>query len=887
MPRSRLHRPTVVGRVRSDPGLLVLMGLVVALTTVLTAAVGPLTERTADRAIADTVRDAGTRGTVVATLPKGYDDPQGKRRDPHAAVRLRQDTEYAQSMLPPGIRSVLRPGVATLTSTPLHLLDAGPGRYLRLAFVAPPDGAPEVTYTAGRSPRASVGAGDADVTIQDDEGPWPVQVALSEAAALALRLRPGDRVPAETEQHQSVNLRISGVYAAADPDDDAWQVVTELLNPTQGVSEGIERTSAAALVSIDALPDLELAVPAEALTQRTIFVPRPERLRWSRSAAIQREVGSLESSGGLGQRKTSWSSLLGGVLGEGRAQVASARGQAQVLVVGLVVAALLVLVQAGQLLVRRRAAPVTMARERGASVLGIAVELLVESLAVAALGTAVGLGLTLLLVGDAGWAWTPVLVGAALASPVLGALLAVEVTGRRVPANRTARRTAARVRVVRRVALEAVVLGAAALSLVALRQRGTGDLTAAGAATWWAVAGTVVVLRLLPPALRLALRATRRSAGSVPFLVTARLAQTGVSALPLLVVSLTVAQLTFAVALAATEQEGQSAGALLAVGGDARLTTTAGPDVAGTADRIADRPGVRAAASGRVADAVRVSSESSAGSVRLVVVDAPAYEQLLVRSDLPDAPALDRLTSGDGERVPALLLGGAAGLRDGLVVTWDDTNIPLSVVGTAPRVDASVDPVVVVDAEAFAAAGAIAPPDTVWAVGPGAASALTHAAGSSGSVVRYADTLDARRDAPLPEGLVRLAVAASALLLLLAVLGVVLSALTEAPARSASLGRLRALGLRDGDLRRVLAGELLVPVAVAALAGLALGVSAARVVVGSLDLERITGQTGTPSLVVPWWTALVVVALLVAALAVAAVEWRRLRRRVLAQLLRS
>jgi putative ABC transport system permease protein len=373
----------------------------------------------------------------------------------------------------------------------------------------------------------------------------------------------------------------------------------------------------------------------------------------------------------------------------------------------------------------------------------------------------------------------------------------------------------------------------------------------------------------------------------VPFLVTARLAQTGVSALPLLVVSLTVAQLTFAVALAATEQEGQSAGALLAVGGDARLVTTAGPEVAETADRIAGEPGVRAAASGRVADAVRASSESTAGSVRLVVVDAPAYEQLLARSDLPDAPALDRLTSGDGERVPALLLGGDAGLRDGLVVTWDDTNIPLDVVGRAPRVDASVDPVVVVDAGAFAAAGAIAPPDTVWAVGPGAASALAQAASSSGSVVRYADMLDARRDAPLPEGLVRLAVAASALLLLLAVLGVVLSALTEAPARSASLGRLRALGLRDGDLRRVLAGELLVPVAVAALAGLALGVSAARVVVGSLDLERVTGQTGTPSLVVPWWTALVVVALLVTALVVAAVEWRRLRRRVLAQLLRS
>ena len=41
----------------------------------------------------------------------------------------------------------------------------------------------------------------------------------------------------------------------------------------------------------------------------------------------------------------------------------------------------------------------------------------------------------------------------------------------------------------------------------------------------------------------------------------------------------------------------------------------------------------------------------------------------------------------------------------------------LDVVGEAPRVGAATDPVVVVDAAAFAAAGAVADPDTIWAVG--------------------------------------------------------------------------------------------------------------------------------------------------------------------------
>ena len=371
------------------------------------------------------------------------------------------------------------------------------------------------------------------------------------------------------------------------------------------------------------------------------------------------------------------------------------------------------------------------------------------------------------------------------------------------------------------------------------------------------------------------------------FLVAARLAQTGARALPLLVVSTAVAQLTIGVALAATEQEGQSAGALLAVGGDARLTTAPDPALGDIASDVADQPGVLAAASGRVADGVRASSRGSAETVRLVVVDAPAYEKLLASSALPDVPQLARLSAAEADGVPALLLGGDPDLRDGLVVRWEDATIPLEVVGTAPTVNASIDPVVIVDAQAFADHGALANPDTVWAVGPGAAAALQSIAPDTGSLVLYADELDARRHAPLASGLVRLAQAASILLLFFAILGVVLSAAAESPARAESLGRLRSLGLRDADLRRVLAGELVTPVLVASFTGLALGVGATYAMFGAMSLERITGQMTTPDVVVPWWTALAVVIPVAAALGLTVVEWRRLRRQVLATLLRS
>jgi putative ABC transport system permease protein len=309
--------------------------------------------------------------------------------------------------------------------------------------------------------------------------------------------------------------------------------------------------------------------------------------------------------------------------------------------------------------------------------------------------------------------------------------------------------------------------------------------------------------------------------------------------------------------------------------------------VGSIAQRVARRPGVRAVAAARVVDGAQVSSTGSADAVRLVVVDASAYERLLAASLLPDAPQLSRLRGGGRDRVPALLLGGDSGLRDGLAVSWDGTSVPLDVVGTAPQVGTSTDPVVVVDAGAFTRAGALAQPDTVWAVGPSAGAALEAAAGDTGTVLRYADELDLRREAPLPAALVRLAVVSAVLLLVLAVLGVVLAAAAEAPPREESLGRLRSLGLPDADLRRVLAGEVAMPVALATVAGLVLGGVAALATFGSLSLDLVTGQQGSPDLVVPWWTVLAAGVLVAAALVVAGAQWRRFRRRPLAELLRS
>ncbi len=882
-----VHLPTVAGRVRTDRGVLLLMGLVAFLTVTLTAAVAPATERAADRAIASTVSDAGPRADVVATLPEWYDDPRGKELDPSTAVQVGQYADYAESVLPSVLADVVRPGLTSVTTPPLQLLDQGPGRLLQLAYVDRAGEGPAVTWTSGGPPEATAGDGD--------DQSWPVQVGVSRAVADALGVAAGDRIPAKDEFGRTLRIDVSGVFVPDDPDDAAWQVSPRMLRPVQGASEGVAFTSAGALVTSDSLADLRFALPGDDLNLRTTFAPEPSRVGWRAAPALERAVVSLQSSAGLADGEIAWDSGLGLVLQDGRAQVASARGQGQLLVVGLVVTALLVLVLAAHLLVARRSAALTMVRQRGASLSGIASELLLESLAVAVLATAAGLAVVAVLLGSAGWGGAvPVLLVTATAVPLLGAAAAARgADGRRSPANRSARRALSRAQQLRRLALEVAVLAAAALSVTALLQRGVvdaagdgGDLTAASAATWWSVAGAVVLLRVLPPLLRLGLALTRRRTGAVGFVAAARLAGTSTPTTAVLTVVTVVAMAGVALALSvtATVRDGQESSALATVGGDARIDTEPDPSVADLAGEVADARGVEAAVAARVEDGVRVSSAGGVEVVRLVVVDTDAYERLLHASALPDAPQLERLAPGDGA-VPALAGGDLAGE---LTLTWDDADIVLTSVGTAPDVDASVDPVVVVDAGAFAAAGATAYPDTIWAVGSGAADAITAVAGGlDADVLTYADERDARRDAPLPSALATLALVSVVLLLALAVVGAVLAAVAGEPDRSRSVGRLRALGLPHRDVRRLLVTELAAPVALAALAGWVLGAACAYALTGSLSLELVTGQSEPPSPVVPLWGAALAAVPVGAVLLVAAAELRAVRRRALATLLRS
>jgi putative ABC transport system permease protein len=916
--RPALHWPSVRGRARADAGPLLLVAAVVALVTLLAGAAPPLLRASADDAVRDAARTAGRDADLLAHAGWEYDDAPGGGR--MRTARLAEDVEdfrdRANAALDPTLRAVLRPPVAAVTGPTLKVTDGSLLRTFQLTYLVDERGAysdRQVTWIAGSPPAPSVPPADEGVTVPYDGPPWPVQVGLSEVDAAALGLGPGDRIPLADQYRRVKDVRVSGIFRAKDSADPTWRLAPWLLQPTSG-TDGVGTTRLGGLLSPGSLPDARLAFAQDELDRTVRFTPNPDALDSDTAGAITRTLVTLKATSGASSvHDTSlrWESQLDLVLREVQLRVNAAAAQASVLITGVLAAAVLVLLLAADLLARRRAQPLAAARQRGAGLPDLGAELLIESAAVALSGAAVGLALARLIAPGVAWGWAlPVAIAATAAGPAFGVLLAARATrDRRAPANRSARRWLSQTRQLRRATAEAAVLIAAAAALVALHQRGILPTAPAGAAGAWStqdggaalpssapalgvIAGALVMLRLLPVGLRVALRRALRSRRPLAAVGAARAAATAGHALPLLVMVAAAALASFALTLDATADRGLAGGAWRTVGADARLDANpaAAVDMSTLARSIAAAPGVDQAVAAQITDGTRVTTPSTLVTPRLVIVDAAAFQRLLAATPLPDAPELARLSTPGGGDVPALVRSSDGSLLPGTrmrLPRGDDVPaVPLAAVGAAPAVGGTED-VVIVDAAAIAAAGVTVVPNTVWVTGPGTARAVAAKTDGVTTVLR-ADVLHERRTAPLTAGLLRLAWTSAVALLALGLLGLALGAAASAPERWQTLGRLRTLGLRLREARWVAAGELLPPVAVAALAGPPLGILLAYLTFGPLALRVLVGTDGDPAVAVPWWgAALLAAGFLAAVTVVVPIESALRRRRRLGELLRA
>ena len=891
-----VHLPSVLGRARADRGPLLLAALVLALGALLACGIPAAAARAADDAMHAAVARAGDSAALVATVPfPDTPDSVAGQREPASAALTDASFRDTRLALPPDLAGVLRTPIARVTTDPLEVLGHVAGRSLVLAYVTAQTGDPRVVWTAGRPPAASPPPTPTHLARPGSPPPKRVEAGLSQAAARALGVRAGSRIGAQDDRHEQLDLLVSGVYRVSDPRDRVWAAVPHLLEPASfSDGAGQHYLAATALLSRDSLPDARIAIDEDLLTSQVVYPADPSRIGTSNADAVVDGIAQLQAAASdVLPDDARWATNLDAVVRAGQRQVAAAEGQSAALLAGLVTAAALVTALAADLLVRRRAPALGLARVRGASLPGLGLELAVESIVLAFAGTAAGALVALALGGQAAGAWLlPLAAVGVLAAPLTGmrAASAAGGDGRRAPANRGARAALERVRRARVLALEVAVGAGAVGAFVALHQRGTAepDLLAAAAPALGAVVSALLLRRALPAGARVALHRAARSPRAVPLVVAARIGGGSAALLPFVVVAVSTALLGLTAATGASADGGRDMAAWQAVGGDVRLQAPASPSLAGVAARLGRQPGVRAVVAARVDDGFAVSGDAGGGQVRLVVVDAAAYRRLLSGTPLPVPAALSSLGAGGSglPGLPALLRTSQPTLLASreLRVTGGGRETPLRVVGTAPVLGNDADDVLVLDTAAAAAAGLDTAPNTLWVVGPQAATAV--ASLHVGTVTTREQVRSALAAEPVAAALRRLVAGATLVLVAFGVLGVVLGAAASARDRGETLARLRTLGLRRRAAAGAIVAELLPTTLVAALGGLFAGVLLARLSIGPLALGLVTGGSDPP-LVVPWWTVIPGLIVVAAVPVVVAVEMSLRRRERLGLVLRA
>lgn len=902
---------------RADLWPLLVTMLVIAVTVALTVAVPTWLTDHEDMAVRAVVAQADppAKLTVTSAYGVGESDPTAGAADTTAGIE--DAARDITASLPQSLRRVLGPPVAAASSTDLKVSTPR----------VPTGGVLWMSYLwAGQEPAVRWLAGVAPGRPGPDGA---VQLALSDAVARALGLGAGDTFEAVPRDHSAVPVLVTGVFEARDTRDPVWQARPEVLRPQGGLSAG-STTVVGGLLSAAALPAARAALEPGGVTRTFRFPVDPQALDYGGSAALVAQLAALEAEPALLNApgpQPRVTSQLDQLLPLARERVAATWSQGNVVLAGLACAAVLVILVAAELLARRRSVALHTMRARGATLVGVAGRVGAESAVIVGLGAAVGVTVAVVVgPGAVTWLWVVVVVVAGLlAPPAFATTVAARSDARRVSTDWHHRRRVQGARTLRRVSFEVAVVVFAVAALATLRLRGGASISGptdqalAAAPVLVAVAGALLLWRALPPLLAGVLRFARRSRRAGPLLAVARAHATG-SPLAFVALVVVVALAALCGALAGTARVGQVDGSWDAVGADALVHTTL-PDasLAAVAHRLAQADGVDAVAVGRVQAGSPLFGVPGVEEVRVLAVDPAAYGKLLTRTPfgaaselavLADASRAAKTRAAPGA-LPALVPGPLQGTRP--TMSWAGVTIDLEPVGQVPDLPVEQSdgtppqPTVVVDRAALTAvvtavsAGrakqtdsppfgteqAVADPDTVWVVGPGAAIAARAAAAPSGAqVLDRGQWLADRRSDPLAGGLLALVALTAAVCAGLATVIVVLAAAASAPGRGRLLATARVLGMRKQDAARVAAGELLLTTLVAAVGGMLIGVLLAGAIVAPLGLGQVTGQSTDPGVVLPWWATMPVVLLAATVLVVVAVESSIRRRESLGEVLR-
>ncbi|MFI2640209.1 FtsX-like permease family protein [Streptomyces sp. NPDC018610] len=853
-------------RLRTAPGAATALAVLVALTACLAAALPRALDRYEDAGLARAVAQAGqARGVLTAVAPAP--DVQLPPREQEQALLPpalgRQYTGVLAAVPRPLAVDPAQSAHGVMTSNSLAVFDPWiprpSGLPAKVTLFAPSGLTEHSSVRAGRLPRAR-GA----VTARTST----VEAAVSEATARSLHIEVGSVIHVPTASSgPALTVRVTGLLAPREPDGAYWAATPLLRTPAlvqinSPEPEPPKYWLGALLLAPEAAPAL-LGTDGRPVRYWQV-APDTHGLHAHDLGRLKSAVASLESGPALGRVRTvadpatQVSTSLDDVFGSYDRLRSGVGPLVSVAAVGGATVAVVVLLMAGGLAADRRRAELALLRARGASLRGLAGQLLAETAVVAVPAGALGLGTALLAVPDGRVARS---VAAAAAVTAVGC---AALPLRAALAHRTVRLHAPREDAVgrrpsrRRTVAELTLLVIAAGAVEALRRRGVSDdsgaSTASGASgdqlvslapVLVGVIAALLLVRLYPLPLRWLMRPAGRLRGPVGHLSLARAGRGSVSAvLPLLALLTALTTAAFGGSVLSGVAEARDHTALLAVGADARVQA-ADELPAGLAGQVRRTPGVRAVTEA----SVDYQAKAGPNLTQLTVAGvAPAdYAALAGRTGLGAFPAQGlRRPAGRGTPLPALAspsVVAAYGTGPFPVRLGDGDTVTVRIAVVRDRTPAvpGADFLVV---DRAGLGGRAAHPSTLLVTGDHLdAAALRRAAGASAAVQLRSEERARYVDSPLQSGAEHIYTAAVAAGTGYAVLALLLALLRAAPERAALLARLRTMGLTRAQGRRLLVLESLPQALLAAAGGALTGWATIRLLSPGIDLTAIALPT--------------------------------------------
>ncbi len=895
---------------RPQAGALMAMVLV---TTIIFASVPRLFNQVSDRGI----RYAVTQGAVYErnlVMTRGDRINPGPANDVFAPVEAAA-VQFQQS-LAPSIQSVIDHHTYVVDATRYQFINGATTpflRYVTVRYQSQIDA--HISLEQGRMPAHTA---DTFTTTGNNPETLPViEIALSQPAVDALKVKLGDTVPLQADSTdrlarqrsgefpQDVALRIVGILTVPDTNDDYWYGVPAIDQPSIQDDGNSTKVFATGIFAPDAYADILKDTAPGLVSYSFRYYVNPNLFDAGKVDSLAPDMRRLDSQYGSlfsgPPTATSVSSQLSKILNQFLRQQRLMISILSLGVIGLLAIALATIGLVAAFIAEHRRESILLMRGRGASSWQILGTQAIEGLLLGLPVAIIGLALAAFLVRSRTNIYSLYATIGIVVVTILLLIIGLWPLARRNLGTFERPDVPMRSISVRRVALEVFVIVIAVLGIYLLRRRGlAGDsatATTGGFDPYLAavplllgLATGLIVLRLYTLPIRLlAWNASYRS-DLIPFLGFRRVArQSAAATVPLLVILLSIAISVFSSVLMHSIDVGQVRTAWQTVGADYRIDSVAvGPlPTDFTLDGVSS---VQATASAAFQPSLLLSSDQPMfGTVNLLAIDTAAYEKVIAGA--PTDPNFNR----DMLAQPATIETGTAKAPIPTIVSsnWVSRDVPKTgqvfsimfshqpvsfvVRGTLDRFAGlpSGQPFAVIPLASLQAAvgGRNSEPTTMYVKAPASAKqAINKAIDDQYAPVTLksrADTYAAVHDSPLISGAARgfeigiiLSAAYSALAVIIAL------ALTSRT-RIRDLTYLRTLGLSRRQVLLLTITEQAPPVVLALVIGTALGIGVTRLVKPGLDLTAFTGPDVPVALVTDWFAIILLIGGIVLSVAIA------------------